>query len=245
MSKVDPKDLLKAGGHFGHKTSRWHPKMAPYIYTKKQGVHIIDLTKTVDLLEDAAKFVEEAVAKGGNVLFVGTKRQARDVVKAAADKTGMPYVVDRWLGGMLTNANTMSTRIKRLKMLEKQLASGELEAKYNKLEVQRFEEELERLQFLFGGVADMEGNPAVVFVVDVTAEHNAVREANRLHIPVVGVCDTNSDPTPVDFVVPANDDAIKSIQLIADRIVAAVEAGKAKQKKAPKQEEKDDKKGGK
>ncbi|HIA91525.1 TPA: 30S ribosomal protein S2 [Candidatus Saccharibacteria bacterium] len=242
MSSIDPRDLLKAGGHFGHKTSRWHPKMAPYIFDAKQGVHIIDLTKTVTLLDDALAFVEKTVAGGKDVLIVGTKRQAKSVVKDMAEKTGMPYVVERWLGGMLTNHSTMGERIKHLKQLEKQMESGELEAKYNKLEVQRFQEDIDKLNLNFSGIKEMKGQPGAVIVVDVVEENNAVNEANKLHIPVVGICDTNANPQNIDFVVPCNDDAIKAIQLLADAFAGAIDKGLAKRGAA---EPKEDKEGGK
>lgn len=239
---VDIKQLLEAGAHFGHKTSRWHPKMAPYIHSKREGTHIIDLTKTVDALEEALVFLAKTAGEGKQVLFVGTKRQAKDVVKQAAEEAGMPYVVERWLGGMLTNQNTISGRIKHLKDLEVQMDSGAFANKYNKLEIQRFQEEIDQMNFLYGGIKHMAAKPGALFVVDIVAEANAVREAQKLGIPIVAIVDTNADPSAVTYPVPANDDAIKTIQLITDYVKQAVLAGKAKQKTAapvPKSEKKD------
>ncbi|MDZ7744278.1 MAG: 30S ribosomal protein S2 [Candidatus Saccharibacteria bacterium] len=229
---VDIKQLLEAGAHFGHKTSRWHPKMAPYIHSKREGNHIIDLTKTVDKLEDALKFLENTTAQGKQVLLVGTKRQARDVVKKAAEETGMPYVVERWLGGMLTNRNTIGGRVKHLKDQESKMESGQLEAKYSKLEVQRFQEEIDEMNHMYGGIKELQAKPGAVFVVDIIHEINAVREARKLGLPVVALVDTNADPTDIDYPIPANDDAIKTIQLIVGYVQSAIENGKVKHQKA-------------
>jgi small subunit ribosomal protein S2 len=226
-TEVDIKKLLEAGAHFGHKTSRWHPKMAPFIHSKRSGVHIIDLTKTVDQLETALAFLEQTAAEGKQVLMVGTKRQAHDTVKELAEKTDMPYVVERWLGGMLTNRNTIGGRIKQLKELETKMESGQLANKYSKLEVQRYQEEIDSMNHLYGGIKNMAAKPGAVFVTDVLHDINAVREANKLGVPVVAIVDTNADPTLVKYPIPANDDAIKTIKLIADYVQAAVEAGKA------------------
>jgi small subunit ribosomal protein S2 len=225
--QVDIKALLEAGVHFGHKTSRWHPKMAPYIHSKRQDSHIIDLTKTVEALETALPVITQAVASGKQVLLVGTKRQAKDLVRAAADKTGQPFVTERWMGGMLTNTETMVGRIKHLKTLEKKMDSGELANRYNKLEVQRFQEEIDDLNQKYGGIKDLNGNPGVVFVTDILEDVNAVREAKKLGVPVIAITDTNTNPTTVDYPIPANDDAIKGISLIIDYVVAAIEEGKA------------------
>lgn len=230
--EVDIKQLLEAGVHFGHKTSRWHPKMAPYIHSKRQDSHIIDLTKTVEALDKALPFLTSVAASGKQVLFVGTKKQARDAVKAAAEKAGQPYVTERWIGGMLTNANTVNQQIKKLKDLERRMESGDLEKRYNKLEVQRFSEEIEELNVKYGGIKNMNGRPGAVVVVDVLVDHNAVKEANVLGIPVVGVVDTNADPSPVSHVVPGNDDAIKGIQLLCDYFSAAVAEGVGKKEAA-------------
>jgi small subunit ribosomal protein S2 len=225
--EVDIKALLEAGVHFGHKTSRWHPKMAPYIHSKRQDSHIIDLTKTVEALDVALPVITAAVAGGKQVLLVGTKRQAKDVVRTAAEKVGQPYVTERWMGGMLTNVATMVARIKHLKTLEKKMDSGELANRYNKLEVQRFQEEIDDLNKKYGGIKDLNGKPGVVFVTDIIEDVNAVREAKKLGVPVVAIADTNTDPGLVDYAIPANDDAIKSLQIIVDYVVAAIEEGKA------------------
>ncbi len=236
---VDIKKLLEAGAHFGHKTSRWHPKMAPYIHSKRDGTHIIDLTKTVESLEKALTFLEETAAAGKQVLFVGTKRQSKDIIKKLADDTGMPYVTERWLGGMLTNQKTIGGRIKYLKDTEAKMESGALESKYSKLEVQRFQEEIDAMNHQYGGIKNLAARPGAVFVVDVQNEHNALKEAQKLKLKTVAIADTNVDPTGIDYVIPANDDAIKTIQLIADYIEKAVNAGKAKhQKVAEKASEK-------
>jgi small subunit ribosomal protein S2 len=234
MSKIDVdiKKLLEAGAHFGHKTSRWHPKMAPYIHSKRDGIYVIDLAKTVIKLEESLNHVTEAVSQGKQVLIVGTKRQAREIVTKLAQETNMPYVCERWLGGMLTNQNTIGGRVKHLKDLELKMESGQLEAKYNKLEVQRFQEEIDQMNHLYGGIKNMATKPGVVFVFDVITDHNAVKEANKLGIPVIGITDTNADPTTIDYPVPANDDAIKTLQLMADYLKLAIDAGKNKQKKA-------------
>lgn len=233
---VDMKQLLEAGAHFGHKTSRWHPKMAQYIHSKRNGSHIIDLAKTVSSLEEALKFLSETSAKSKQVLFVGTKRQAQDIVKQAAESVNQPFVTERWLGGMLTNWNTIGGRVKHLKDLETKMESGELAGKYNKLELQRFQEEIDELNRLYGGIKDMNSRPGAVFVTDIIADANAVREANKIGIPVVAIVDTNADPTQVTYPIPANDDAIKSLQLITDYVVSAVNEGKSKVKTADKDE---------
>jgi small subunit ribosomal protein S2 len=229
---VDIKKLLEAGAHFGHKTSRWHPKMAPYIHSKRGGSHIIDLTKTVDSLDTALQFLTETSAAGKQVLFVGTKRQAQDIVKQAAEATNMPFVVNRWLGGMLTNWNTIGGRVKHLKDLEARMANGELANKYSKLEVQRFQEEIDQMNEIYGGIKEMNSRPGAVFVVDITHDVNAVREATKMGVPVVAMVDTNADPTSVKFPIPCNDDAIKAIELIVGYVQQAVEAGKAKAKQS-------------
>lgn len=232
---VDIKKLLEAGAHFGHKTSRWHPKMAPYIHSKRGGTHIIDLTKTVEQLEKALNFIEDTASEGKQVLLVGTKRQAQEIIKAVAEATDMPFVVERWLGGMLTNRNTMGGRIKYLKDLEEKMQNGTLAAKYSKLEVQRFQEEIDEMNHMYGGIKNLAAKPGAVFVSDVTHDLNAVKEARKLGVKVVGIVDTNADPSLVDYPIPANDDAIKTIKLIADYVQSAIEAGKAShQKKAAK-----------
>jgi small subunit ribosomal protein S2 len=235
---VDIKKLLEAGAHFGHKTSRWHPKMAPYIHSKRGGIHIIDLVKTVDGLETALDFITKTVSEGKQILLVGTKRQTKDLVKKTAEETGMPYVVERWLGGMLTNYATIGGRVKYLKDLEAKMESGALEAKYSKLEVQRFQEEIDQMNVLYGGIKDMNPKPGAVLIMDVLNEANAVREARKLGLKVVALVDTNADPSLADYVIPGNDDAIKTIELILDYVKQAIETGKTKQKKSAEDAEK-------
>ena len=227
---VDIKQLLQAGAHFGHKTSRWHPKMAPYIFDKRGGTHIIDLTKTVERLNLALDFLTATAASGKQILFVGTKKQAQDIIRQLALDTNMPYVTERWLGGMLTNWNTIGGRVKHLKDLEARMASGELTNKYSKLEVQRFQEEIDGMNLIYGGIKDMNSRPGAVVIFDVIADSNAVREARKGRTPIVALVDTNADPTLIDYPVPSNDDAIKTIQLVADYMKAAITEGKAKAK---------------
>ena len=230
--KVDIKALLESGVHFGHKTSRWHPKMAPYIHSKRQDSHIIDLVKTVEALDKALPELTKIAASGRKVLFVGTKKQAKDVVRQAAEKINQPYVVERWIGGMLTNGSTITQQIKKLKNLEK---------RYNKLEVQRFQEEIDSLNIKYGGIKDLMGKPGAVVVVDALTDANAVREAQTLGVPVFAIVDTNVNPTGIDYVIPGNDDAIKGIQLLLDYFTEAVAegAGSVKTEEKPvKKEEK-------
>lgn len=238
---VDIKKLLEAGAHFGHKTSRWHPKMSQYIHSKRGGSHIIDLTKTVDGLDKALDFIVNTVAGGKEILLVGTKRQAQDIVLSVANSTKQPFVVNRWLGGMLTNWPTVSGRIKHLKDLESKMESGELAGKYNKLEVQRFQEEIDHLNELYGGIKNMPQRPGAVFVIDLNHDINAVREARKLNVPVIALVDTNADPTLADYVIPSNDDAIKTLQLMADYVQQAIEAGQAKRAKSGDSADKTDK----
>src|SRR3984957_5367170 len=186
---VDIKQLLEAGAHFGHKTSRWHPKMAQYIHSKRGGSHIIDLTKTVEGLNEALEFLSKTASEGKQILFVGTKRQAQDIVKKVAEETGMPYVTERWLGGMLTNWNTINGRVKHLQDLENKMASGELANKYNKLEVQRFQEEIDQLNNIYGGIKELNKKPGAVFIIDITHDANAVREAKKINVPTVALVD--------------------------------------------------------
>ena len=226
--EVDIKALLEAGVHFGHKTSRWHPKMAPYIHSKRQESHIIDLVKTVDALDAALPFLTKTAASGKQILFVGTKKQAKDIVKAAAEKVHQPYVTERWIGGMLTNVATVTQQVKKLRDLEKRMASGDLDKRYNKLEVQRFQEEIDELNRKYGGIKNLNGKLGAVIVTDIITDANAVREANVLGVPVVAVVDTNADPTPIDYVIPANDDAIKGLELLLDYFTTAVAEGAVK-----------------
>ncbi|GAC1387236.1 MAG: 30S ribosomal protein S2 [Candidatus Saccharimonadales bacterium] len=229
--EVDIKKLLESGAHFGHQTSRWHPKMAQYIHSKRGGNHIIDLTKTVANLDRALSFLEHTTSEGKQVLFVGTKRQAHDIIKKLAVETKMPYVVERWLGGMMTNRNTISGRVKHLKDLEERMANGQLAAKYNKLEVQRFQEEIEEMNFIYGGIKELAAKPGAIFVIDVNHEDNAIKEARKLGVPIVAVVDTNADPSLIDYPIPCNDDALKAIQLVADYVQTAVEAGQSQHAK--------------
>ncbi len=232
--KVDIKELLEAGLHFGHKTSRWHPKMAPYIHSKRQDSHIIDLVKTVEGLDAALPVISKTVAGGKKVLFVGTKKQAKDIVKAAAEEVSQPYVTERWVGGTLTNAKTVGAQIKHMQQLENRMVNGELEKRYNKLEIQRFAEEIEELNKKYGGIKNLEGNPGIVVVTDIISDANAVREAKKLGIPVVALVDTNVDPSDIDYIIPGNDDAIKGISLILDYVKKAVVEGQAAVKKETK-----------
>lgn len=225
MAETNVKQLLEAGSHFGHQTRRWNPKMNKYIFGVRGGVHIIDLTKTINYLQDATKFAQDVAANGGKILFVGTKRQAVAIVRDEAEKAGQPYVVERWLGGMLTNFRTIQGRVKRLKQLETGLETGEYEGKYNKKEILDFTNEKDALKRIFGGIQDMEVLPKAVFVVDVVRDNIAVAEARNLNIPVIAIVDTNADPDLVDFPIPANDDAIKSVRVITHAIADAATTG--------------------
>lgn len=224
--EVDIKKLLESGVHFGHKTSRWHPKMAPYIHSKRQDSHIIDLTKTVEGLEAALPFITKTIASGKTVLFVATKKQTKDIVKQTAEALGQPYMTERWLGGTLTNVQTISAQIKKLKDLEKKMATGDLEKRYNKLEVQRFQEEIDALNSKYSGIKDLNGKPGALFLIDVLGDDNAIKEAKTIGVPVVAVVDTNANPSEIDYVIPGNDDAIKGIQTILDYVAEAVTEGK-------------------
>ncbi len=232
LKNIDMKALLEAGAHFGHKTSRWHPKMAPYIHSKRQGGHIINLEKTVEALEKALPELSKIAASGKKILFVGTKKQLKEATKAAAESVNMPYVTVRWVGGILTNVTTINRQIRKLKDLEKRMASGELEARYSKLEVQRYQEEIDLLNERYGGIKDMTEQPAAVIVVDAIQDKNAIKEAKTLGIPVFAITDTNVDPADINYVIPANDDAIKSVELILEYFTEAIKAGLAKQEQA-------------
>ena len=221
---VDIKQLFEAGVHFGHKTSRWHPKMAPYIHSKRQDSHIIDLVFTVEALEKALPFLTKTAASK-QILFVGTKKQAKDIVKATAESINQPYVTERWVGGMLTNVATMTQQIKKLKDLEKRMASGDLEKRYNKLEVQRFQEEIDEMNHKYSGIKNLNGKPGALIVVDVVADANAIKEARALGIPVVGIVDTNANPSSVDYAIPGNDDAIKGLEVLLSYFAAAIQEG--------------------
>jgi len=224
MADIQMNDLLEAGVHFGHQTNRWHPDMEPYIYGSRNGIHIIDLSQTVRMWQSARKFVAELAAREESLLFVGTKKQARDSVRKQAERADQFYVVNRWLGGTLTNFQTIEKSIEKLKELDKMSRDGTY-AKYTKKEVMRFERERERLEYNVGGIREMEDLPGAMFIVDPHKEEIAVREANRLDIPVVALCDTNCDPSLIDFPVPGNDDAIRAIRLFATAVADAALKG--------------------
>ena len=227
MSKtIDMKELLEAGAHFGHKTSRWHPKMAQYIHSKRQDTHIINIEKTVAGLEEALALTKKIAKDGKKILFVGTKKQLKAIVKEAAESVDMPYVTERWVGGTLTNVETVNRQIKKVKDLERRMKTGELEARYSKLEVQRFQEEIAVLNTRYGGIKDMTEQPAAIIVTDACEDKNAIKEAKTLHIPVIAICDTNVDPTDIDIVIPANDDSTKAEKLILDYFVEAIKSAK-------------------
>ena len=225
MAVVSMKQLLEAGVHFGHQTRRWNPKMAPYIYTERNGIYIIDLQKTVKKLEEAYNFVRECSANGGYVLFVGTKKQAQDAIKEEAARCGGYYVNARWLGGMMTNFRTMRTRIDRLAQLRKMEEDGTF-AMLPKKEVIKHQAEIAKLEKYLGGVKEMKKIPAAMFIVDPRKERNAIAEAKKLNIPVVAIVDTNCDPDEIDYVIPGNDDAIRAIRLIASAMAAAIIEGR-------------------
>jgi small subunit ribosomal protein S2 len=224
MPDAGLKELLEAGVHFGHQTRRWNPNMRRFIFGEMDGIHIIDLVQTEELLENARRFAGELASGGGTVLFVGTKKQARDAVQEWADRCKMPFVNRRWLGGLLTNFNTMSARIARLHELTEWQEEGKLELLPTK-ERMGMQAELSKLEFNLGGVRDMERLPDAVFVTDLKTEEIAVREAVRLRIPIIGLVDTNCDPNPIDYVIPGNDDAIRSCQLVIGTIGGAIETG--------------------
>ena len=225
MAVVSMKQLLEAGVHFGHQTRRWNPKMAPYIYTERNGIYIIDLQKTVKKLEEAYSFVRETSANGGNILFVGTKKQAQDAIKEEAARCGGYYVNARWLGGMLTNFRTMRTRIDRLAQLRKMEEDGTF-AMLPKKEVIQHQAEIAKLEKYLGGVKEMKKLPGCLFIVDPRKERNAIAEARKLNIPIVAIVDTNCDPDEIDYVIPGNDDAIRAIRLIAATMANAAIEGR-------------------
>ncbi len=221
MSVISMKQLLEAGVHFGHQTRRWNPKMAPYIFTERNGIYIIDLQKTVRKIDEAYAFMKEASTTGRPILFVGTKKQAQAAIAEEAKRCGMYFVNERWLGGMLTNYKTISTRIKRLNEIKDMETNGTFDI-LTKKEVLKLRLELERLEKFLGGIKDMKGLPCAIFVVDPKKERIAVKEARILNIPIIGIVDTNCDPDDVDYVIPANDDAIRAVKLIAGRMADAV-----------------------
>ena len=225
MSVVSMKQLLEAGVHFGHQTRRWNPKMAPYIFTERNGIYIIDLQKTVRKLEDAYTFVRDLSADNGTLLFVGTKKQAQDSIREEATRAGMPFVNARWLGGMLTNFKTIQNRIKRLQQLKAMKEDGTFDL-LTKKEAAKLDLEIEKLEKFLGGIKDMHEFPGALFIVDPRKERIAVQEAKKLGIPIVAIVDTNCDPDEIDYVIPGNDDAIRAVKLIAGAMASAIIEGR-------------------
>lgn len=225
MAIISMKQLLEAGVHFGHQTRRWNPKMATYIFTERNGIYIIDLQKTVRKVEEAYNFVKEVALNGQTMLFVGTKKQAQEAIKDEALRCNMFFVNERWLGGMLTNFQTIQKRIDRLRQLEKMENDGTFEV-LSKKEVLGLRHEMERLQKFLGGIKDMKKLPGALFVVDPRKEHIAIQEARKLHIPIVAIVDTNCDPDEVDYVIPANDDAIRAVRLLTAKMADAMLEGR-------------------
>ncbi len=221
MSVISMKQLLEAGVHFGHQTRRWNPKMAPYIYTERNSIHIIDLQKTVGMIDDAYNAVVNIVAEGGTILFVGTKKQAQDAIQSEAERCGMYYVNQRWLGGMLTNFKTIQSRIKRMKDIKKMEEDGTFDV-LPKKEVIKLKKELDKLEKNLGGIEEMKKLPDAIFIVDLKKERICVEEAHALGIPLIGICDTNCDPEDLDYVIPGNDDAIRAVKLIVSKMADAV-----------------------
>ncbi|MBR2834438.1 MAG: 30S ribosomal protein S2 [Coriobacteriales bacterium] len=225
MAQINISTLLKAGVHFGHQTRRWCPKMKPYIFGERNGIYILDLKQTIIEADKAYSFLAETASKGGEILFVGTKKQAQEAIMTEAERSGMPYVANRWLGGMLTNFVTIRSRVARMEELEAMQKDGRMEALPKKEQV-RLNKELAKLQANLEGIRNMKSLPKALFVVDTRREENAIREANRLHIPVVAIIDTNSDPDVVEYGIPANDDAIRSISLMSGIVADAILAGR-------------------
>ena len=221
MSVISMKQLLEAGVHFGHQTRRWNPKMAPYIYTERNGIYIIDLQKSVGKVDEAYNAIRDCVANGGKILFVGTKKQAQDSIKNEAERCGMYYVNQRWLGGMLTNFKTIQSRIAQLKKIEAMEADGTFDV-LPKKEVINLKKQQEKLEKNLGGIKEMQDIPDMIFVVDPRKERICIQEAETLGIPLVGICDTNCDPEELDFVIPGNDDAIRAVKLIVSKMADAV-----------------------
>lgn len=220
---VSMKDMLEAGVHFGHQKSRWNPKMAPYIFTERNGVHIFDLAKTEEGLKEASAFVRSIASNGGSILFVGTKKQAQAIVKESAVKAGMPYITERWMGGMLTNFSTMQSQIRNLKKIVERIEKNDFATKKQLIMAQKH---VEKVESVLGGVKDMKKLPDAVFVVDVVRESNAITEARKLNIPVIAIVDTNANPDLIDYVVPGNDDAVKSIQTLVGEIQDVISSNK-------------------
>ena len=236
MAVVSMKQLLEAGVHFGHQTRRWNPKMAPYIYTERNGIYIIDLQQSVGMVDDAYNAIADIVADGGEILFVGTKKQAQDAIQTEAERCGMYYVNERWLGGMLTNFKTIQSRIARLKQIETMEADGTFDV-LPKKEVIELKKELEKLQKNLGGIKEMKRVPDAIFIVDPKKERICVQEAHTLGIPLIGICDTNCDPEELDYVIPGNDDAIRAVKLIAGAMASAIIEGREGQMGAAAVEE--------
>ena len=221
MSVISMKQLLEAGVHFGHQTRRWNPKMKPYIYTERNGIYIIDLQKSVGMVDDAYNAVVDIVKNGGKILFVGTKKQAQDAIRTEAERCGMYYVNERWLGGMLTNFKTIQSRIARMKEIEAMAEDGTFEV-LPKKEVLQLKKQLEKLEKNLGGIRNMKKLPDAIFIVDPKKERICVQEAHTLHIPLIGICDTNCDPEELDYVIPGNDDAIRAVKLLVSTMANAV-----------------------
>ena len=221
MSVISMKQLLEAGVHFGHQTRRWNPKMAPYIYTERNGIYIIDLQKSVGMVDNAYQAVADIAAEGGTILFVGTKKQAQDAIRTEAERCGMFYVNERWLGGMLTNFKTIQSRIQRLKDIERMAEDGTFDV-LPKKEVIEIKKEWDKLEKNLGGIKDMKRLPDAIFIVDPKKERICVQEAHTLGIPLIGICDTNCDPEELDYVIPGNDDAIRAVKLIVSKMADAV-----------------------
>lgn len=238
MSKITQEELLEAGVHFGHLTRKWNPKMAPYIFMEKNGIHLIDLNKTAVKLEESAEALKNIVKSGRKVLFVATKKQAKEIIESEAARVNMPFVTERWLGGMLTNFTTVRKSIKKMQTIDKMAQDGTY-ANINKKERLMLEREKAKLQKLFGGIADLNRLPAALFIVDIKREHIAIAEAQKLNIPTFAIVDTNSDPTLVDFAIPANDDAAKSIALITKVMTNAIAEGLTERKKEKDAEDKE------
>ena len=236
MSVISMKQLLEAGVHFGHQTRRWNPKMKPYIYTERNGIYIIDLQQSVGLVDTAYRAVADIVADGGTILFVGTKKQAQDAVATEAERCGMFYVNERWLGGMLTNFKTIQSRVRRLKDIENMEQDGTFDV-LPKKEVIALRKEQEKLQKNLGGIKEMKKLPSAIFVVDPKKEHICVQEAHTLGIPLIGICDTNCDPEELDYVIPGNDDAIRAVKLIVSKMADAVIEAKQGAEEAVAEEE--------
>ena len=226
MAVVTMKQLLEAGAHFGHQAKRWNPKMGKYIFTERNGIHVLDLHKSLKMIEVAYNVIRDVAADGGDVLFVGTKKQAQEAVKVQAERAGMYYVNNRWLGGMMTNYQTIKTRIARLKELEALDADGTLDIAYTKKEASMLRKELVKLDKNLGGIKHMKAAPKAIFVVDVKKEFLAVEEANKLGIPVIAMVDSNVDPDPITFPIPANDDAIRSVTLMSTIMANAIIEGR-------------------